>query len=186
MNRKLLTSVVLMSAVAVAGIFAQGFTNPDKWFAYDDKADRGNSKVMKASAFEKIDGRDVLSVTMTGEVTKKCAYGFIGMGVTPEPAELKALQTASGIKFKTSGDGRKYRVKVETTDIKDYDVYGFVFEAPKGAPVEITVPYAKMTQEGWGAKKKFNKANITKIQFQTIGQPIPTVEIKIVDIQTIP
>ena len=186
MNRKLIASVVLMMALTAAGVFAQGFTNPDKWFTYDDKADRGNSKVSKASAFEQIDGRDVLSVTMTGEVTKKCAYGFIGIGVTPEPAELKALQGASGIAFKAAGDGRKYRVKVETSDIKDYDVYGFVFEAPKGAPVEISVPYAKMTQEGWGAKKKFKKENITKIQFQTIGQPIPTVELKIVDIRTIP
>ncbi len=185
MNRKLAVTALLMTALTAASIFAQGFINPDKWFTYDDKNDRGTSKVSKASAFEQIDGRDVLSVTMTGEVTKKCAYGFIGIGVTPEPAELKALQGATGIKFKASGDGKKYRVKVETSDIRDYDVFGFIFEAPKGEPVELVIPYSKMTQEGWGAKKKFKRENITKIQFQTVGQPHATVELKVIDIQTI-
>lgn len=181
MKRSILTAALILAASSL--ISAQTFNDPNKWFTYDDKANNGNSTVSKASSMESVDGKEVLAIAVTGAVTTKYQYGFIGLGADPSPETLTFMKTAKGIRFQTVGDGKKYRVKISTSVITDYDDYGFVFTAPAGKAVTVTVPYTALTQEGWGAKKKFDPTKITKIQFQTVGQPIPAVSFKVIGLE---
>lgn len=177
---------ILMTALVLAVsslISAQTFNDPDKWFAFDDKANGGSSTITKATSMETVGGKETVAVAVTGSVTTKYQYGFIGFGADPSPETLAFMKTAKGIRFQTVGDGKKYRVKIGTSVITDFDDYGFVFTAPAGKPVTITVPYTSLTQEGWGAKKKFDPSKITKVQFQTVGQPIPSVSLKIIGLE---
>ncbi len=173
-------------AFAIAGaLSAQSFNNPDKWGAFDDKGDKGDSIVKKESSFEERAGKNVLKVRLTGKVTTKFKYGFVGVTAEGDPATVKALQTGKGIVFKTVGDGKKYKVRVETSDVKDYDFYCFVFTAPVGTETEVVVPFEKLAQEGWGAKKKFNAANASKVGFQTVGQPHDSIDVTIIDLKVL-
>lgn len=173
------TVVLCLLLAGSATVFAQSFS----FFPFDDKGNGGSSEIKMDSTMETIQGKEYPVSTITGKVTNKYQYGFIGVAVKPDPKMLELLKSAKGIKFKVIGDGQKYRVKVETSDITDFDHYGKEFATKKGEPVEITVPYSALVQEGWGAKKKFNLASILQLGFQTIGQPIPSVSLKIFDIQ---
>ncbi len=181
MKRIMLSAV--LSVAAMFALSAQSFNDPDKWFAFDDKANGGSSAITKATSMETVGGKEVVAVAVTGSVTTKYQYGFIGFGADPSPETLAFMKTAKGIRFQAVGDGKKYRVKIGTSVITDYDDYGFVFTAPAGKPVTVTVPYTSLTQEGWGAKKKFDPTKITKIQFQTVGQPIPSVSVKVIGLE---
>ena len=180
---KKLFALVAILFVSLTVLSAQSFNDSEKWNVYDDKNDRGSSTIAKSAKMVTIDGKELLAVTLTGTVTNKCPHGFAGVAVEGAPATMEALKTASGLTFMTNGDGKKYRVKVENSAIKDYDHYGFVFTAPKGAPVKIDVPFSKLTQEGWGAKKKFDTAKNVKLSFQTIGQPLATYELTVIDLK---
>jgi len=187
MNTMLKKSIVLLTVLLVSAgmLFAQSFSNSDKWSLFDDKGDNGSSKISRKSEIVNIDGNDVLSVTLTGTVTTKFQYGYAGATADGDPAVIEALKSASAITFKTKGDGKTYRVRVETSNVTDYDYFGFVFTAPKGKAVEVTVPYSKLKQEGWGAPKKFDAANAKKVSFQTVGQPIESFEFTIIDLKPV-
>jgi len=183
MKKKLLIAGMFCAVVALC-IFAQGVVNGFSWAVYDDTANGGSSVITMKSTTEKIDGKEVYAVTFTGKVTTKYQYGFAGAVANPDDATLAALKSGKGISFETAGDGKKYRVRIETADITDYDYFGKEFVASKNAQ-EIVVPYTALTQEGWGAKKKFDPSKIVKVSFQTIGQPISSFEFKIIDLKVV-
>lgn len=176
----ILTTVFLVSGSLVA----QTFNDVSQWKAFDDAAKGGTSKITKTESMETINGKEALAITITGAVTTKYQYGFIGVAADPSPETLTFMKTAKGITFKTVGDGRQYRVKIETSDIADFDMYGKTFTAPKDKAGTVTVPYSALAQEGWGAKKKFDPAKITKISFQTVGQPISSVSFTIIGLES--
>ena len=180
--KKLLT-IVAMALLVMGSLAAQTFNDDAQWASYDDSASGGSSKITKLAAMEKINGKEALGIAITGSVTTKYQYGFIGVAATPSPETLTFMKTAKGITFMAVGDGQKYRVKVVTSDITDFDTYGKEFTAPTGKAVTVTIPYSALAQEGWGAKKKFDPAKITQINFQTIGQPIASVSFKIIDLE---
>lgn len=180
-KRILFGSLLIAFCAGFAG--AQSFTDPTKWNAFTDAVNGGSSTINLTNASEKIDGQEYLVFSASGTVTTKFQYGLVGIAVTPDKATLEILMTSKGISFKTKGDGKKYRVKVETSDITDFDMYGYTFVAPTDNAKEFTIKFSDLTQEGWGAKKKFNPAKITQISFQTIGQPIPSFSIKLFDLK---
>jgi len=174
-KKSLLTFAVVLASAGI--LFAQSFNNSDKWSLFNDKADGGSSTIAKESEMVTIEGNEVLAVTLNGKVTTSFQYGYAGA--------ITALKEATGISFYTKGDGKKYRVRVETSDVKDYNYHGYVFTAPKGKMVKVTVPFKKLSQESWGAKKSFKSENASKVSFQTIGQPISSFEFTIADLKPV-
>jgi len=177
--------LVTVLLVSVAILFAQSFSNSEKWVTFNDKADGGSSTINKKAEMVTIDGKEVLAVTVNGTVTTAFQYGYAGITADGDAPTVAALKEATGITFYTKGDGKKYRVRVETSDVKDFNYHGFVFTAPKGKMVQVTVPFKKLTQETWGAQKKFNAANASKVSFQTMGQPLPSFELTIADLKPV-
>ncbi|MEJ2665204.1 MAG: CIA30 family protein [Spirochaetia bacterium] len=167
-------------------ISSEEFTNADKWFSYNDKANGGNSQIKLTTGNETIGGKSYFVVTATGKVTTTYEYGFVGFGYKPEGAEMDALKAAKGIKFKAIGDGKSYRFRGETTVISDSDYHGKVFSTKKGRVVEVSIPFISLRQEGWGtARGGFNANKLWQISFQTVGQPLSSVSLKLFDFQLI-
>ncbi len=176
----LFASMFLLTA---AFLFSADFSDPEGWFAYDDSAapNNGSSKIY----IESSKSGDVLAVTAKGNVTKKFQYGFAGFGINPNPAELANIKKAKGFKFKVKGDGRAYRVRANTSNIRDYNYFGKVFVTKPGQIVEVKVMYSELEQESWGTKVSFNKNKINQFTFQTTEQPIASFSLTIIGFELI-
>ncbi len=157
------------------------------WYSYDDLSNKGNSLVNpqsdKSTPFIMSVGGSPNSTKyhakMTGRVTTKYQYGFIGMGL-----DVK-YTNSTGISFWTKGDGKKYNVRIETSDITDFAYYQYEF-VTTNIWRNITIKYDEFSQpESFGDKKSFNSKNIVRISFQTIGQPLNSVELAIDDLSFI-
>jgi len=168
-------------------ISSEAFTVVDKWYSFDDISDGGSSKVAMTLGQETIGGKSYFVATMTGKVTMKFKYGFIGFGYKPEGEEMALLKAASGIKFKVLGDGKSYAVRGETTLVKDFCYHQKVFSTKNGHVVEVFIPYNSLRQQSWGkATGGFKKDKLWQISFQTVGQPHSSVSIKVFDFQIVP
>jgi hypothetical protein len=164
----------------------QDVTKEMDWYNYDDRPDRGSSECRFSLAEEKIDGRTLTVAVMSGRVTTQFKYGYAGMGAKPKVELLALLKSGKGIKFRVIGDGKTYRFKTETSDVKDYDYFGRTFETEPGKPLEITVLFDDLAQEGWGQKLVFDRSRIWQLSWQTVGQPHENILLKIYDIRIIP
>lgn len=184
MKKMLFIGITFLFAASSA-VFCQSFNKADQWVAYSDKDKGGTSVINTATTNETIDGKEYMVVSASGNVTTKYQYGFVGLSATPDAATLEFMKSAKGISFKTIGDGKKYRVCIETSDITDSDYYGKEFYASKGKAATVTLTYSSLSQEGWGAKKKFDASKIIKIHFQTIGQPIAAYSFKLFDLNAV-
>ncbi|MDO4505377.1 MAG: CIA30 family protein [Spirochaetales bacterium] len=100
--------VLIAAALMCSGLFAQAAGN---WVAYSDEEGNGGSSTAVAT----VNGD---SVNFSGTVTTKYQYGYAGIR-TDDAAFIEALKTSKGIKLTVKGDGKKYSVRVETTDRPD-------------------------------------------------------------------
>jgi len=70
-----------------------------------------------------------------------------------------------GIGFWFYGDGNKYRLDVNTTDVTNYDWWGYTFTPPAGVWSFFQIPFSLMSQQGWGAAVTFNLTHIKGVQW---------------------
>jgi hypothetical protein len=170
-------------------VFSQDFANNEIWFSYNDKNSGGSSEIQMSVGEETIGGSAYTVTSVTGKVTTQYQYGFIGFGYAAfsgDEATLAKLKTAKGIKFKVIGDGKSYRFRAETTVVKDSDYHGKIFSTEAGKVVEVYIPYSDLRQEGWGkAVGGFKKDKLWQISFQTVGQPHPSISLKVFDLQIV-
>ncbi len=118
---------------------------------------------------------------MSGEVTQQFQYGFIMANYEMDPDTLAKIVAGKKITFKALGDGEFYKLRLDTTDVKDFDTHVFAFKTKKGKVMEITAEFSRFKQEGWGKPVSFKKENIAALAFQTIGQPHKTIMLKVFD-----
>jgi hypothetical protein len=175
--------VVALSLALVGFASAQSLDKAELWSTYNDVANGGDSTMEVTAATESIDGADKFVISAKGVITDKFQYGFAGVVATPDEAALAALKAGKSISFKAIGDGKSYRIRLETNDRPDFNYNGKVFFTKKGKVQAYSFKYSDFAQEAWGAKVKFNPDNIVKLSFQTQGQPYPSVELKIFDLQ---
>jgi hypothetical protein len=153
---------------------------------YDDHASQnGTSTITKTEAEETIGGKKLTTYAFEGKVTTKYQYGFAGVILIPDDATKAALAAGKGVTFKVVGDGKRYRFAVETPGGAD-NHYGKEFLAAKNKETTVSIEYKSMSQElYWGEKKDFKASDIIQLKIQTIGQPIPSFNFKIYDIQVL-
>jgi hypothetical protein len=152
------------------------------WYCYDDIPAGGDSKAaLETSSLER--------AVLTGKVTDKYEYSFIGMGRYLSPDNVRAsfdLGKNKGIRFTCRGNGGVYRVKVVSTYTsfinKDSDnQFGYDFMAPAGGQ-KIEIPFASFSQQpGWGSRVEISGALkfIKEIQFMTTTRPVENVKLEI-------
>ena len=132
---------------------------------------------------------------LTGNVTTTYQYGFIGMGagILPPPAlptdpkPTFDLSSCGGVRFWAKGDGKSYSLKMKAADSVDtgYNDYKRNFTAPADWTA-FDFAMTTFTQEsGWGTTvdRSIVLANLTDLQFQTVGQPHTSIDLWVDDIE---
>jgi hypothetical protein len=158
------------------------------WYVYNDKGMGGDSKVSPSGQFKPSAGganNSKYSALMTGEVTTKSKSPFIGMGTNlNKEGTAVDISQYKGIEFCAKGDGQKYFLKLRSLANNDFDDYSFTFIAPADWKC-YRVPFADTKQSGFGKPVPLGTAlaQVTSLQWQTIGKPHKTVELAIDDIK---
>jgi hypothetical protein len=180
--KKTFVCIAVLLIAAAGSVFAQTFSI----FTYDDqKSQNGTSTITKTEAEETIGGKKVTTYAFEGKVTTKYQYGFVGVILEPDAATQKLLAAGKGVRFKVQGDGKRYRFAVETPGGAD-NHYGKEFATIKNKESTVTIEYSTLKQElYWGEPKTFKSAEIIQLKIQTVGQPIPSFNFKIYDIEII-
>lgn len=145
----------------------------DGWYSYTDA---GNSGASTVSFPTNTDGEwtatsDGYESSYSLSLNYRLDQGsyefepFIGWGVNiPAGTDFSQIE---GISYWYKGG--RHTVRVETSDISDYDVHGYSVSASPNAWKQVTISFADLMQEGWGAPTDFNKENITAVSFQIKG-----------------
>ncbi|HRU38461.1 MAG TPA: CIA30 family protein, partial [Candidatus Goldiibacteriota bacterium] len=177
------------------------------WYTYDDLNDGGSSYVVpwsaqrctlagipeqefKMSAVTDRPGSSY-AARMTGYVTTQNQYGFVGMGTGfLEPKSPVDLSGCTGIRFWEKGDGKQYRVKIQSNSPAHLlgaadNFYGYAFMSHTSW-FQQDILFSMLTQEPyWGTSvaKATSLAMATDLQFQTVGQPHTSIDLWIDDIE---
>jgi hypothetical protein len=158
------------------------------WYVFNDAGNGGTSQVVP-NPFQMtlLTGQGAQGSNgyagITGTVTTAFVFGFIGMGTALAPANGKVdLSQYQGVRFFVKGDGKTYSLKIQTSNITDYDYYQVIFSTT-GAWEEKILPFtdAIFKQGGFGTPVSFLQAeqSATGFQWQTVGQPFSSVELEI-------
>ena len=157
------------------------------WFAWDDSSGNGTSLAfLKTSELQHgpIPGAARWFVSpplaeLTGSVTDAISWSHVGMGYAfsqgKDPIDLSG---AYAVSFWAKGDGKSYRLKLESSSVKDNDFHGVVFRSSPDWQL-ITIPFAQISQEGWGQPVSWDPKDIHTISFVTAGRPLNSVYLAI-------
>ena len=160
------------------------------WYTYSDKDNGGDSQVSPSDDFKPSSGganNSSWAARMTGTVTTTYQYGFIGMGTNLGEGNNTAVDVSKyqGIEFCAKGDGKEYRVKLRSLAINDYNDYGYKFVAPSQWQC-YQVRFGEM-EPSWQTNTPVALntalAQVSSIQWQTVGQPHTSVELAVDDLK---
>jgi len=112
--------------------------------------------------------RDVLTIEVTfTRQTQAGGTGKWGNVLIDDESVLSKLRTASGIRFKALGDGKRWIVQLHTTEtIVDFCSYQADIKTQNNRVVDINLPFSSFKQPSWGKKAPFVKNNIMSITLQ--------------------
>lgn len=142
------------------------------WFTYDDQ-DNGGSSVISTpvneegypTAFgEGYESNYSFKVDYTLDKGDYAFDPYVAIGVAISEADFSEI---GGIHYCYKGG--IHTVRVETSDVTDYDVHGSKQLASTAAWKCVDVKFRDLIQEGWGEPVVFNKANINQISFHIKG-----------------
>jgi len=134
-----------------------------EWSAHSDQEGQGGSSEIYMEETE--DGRKHFSGYV--DLVPGEDWGNALAQAVPDDVTLKALTAANGITFMFRGDGRKYKVEVKTSDVKNYNYFQIIFDSKEYTEERIAISYSSLKQNDWGGGSEyvsvFNKNNITDI-----------------------
>lgn len=149
---------------------------PGGWYGYTDSSNGGNSTL----TFTGATGSEVVVQGEGFESTKslELSYAFdqgtyeyspyVGFGVSiGESATPYDLSGYVGISYTYRGGA--HVVRVETTEVTDYDVFG-VSVGKSSTWKTVTFPFKSFAQEGWGKKVAFDPSHALAISFGLRGE----------------
>lgn len=158
------------------------------WFSFDDSGSGHTSRVTsEASGCAEPEGR--LSerivpgcISINGKVVQ---FGWVGAarGLNPPGRTSVDVTPWRALTFFAQGDGRSYRVGLETDSVArlgSADWHEHVFTAtPEGR--RITIPFSALAQQGWDAAKlvPFQGGDVRAIVWTTAGDPHDSIALKV-------
>jgi len=145
------------------GVLAVG-----EWRAYDDTNDKGDSSAVLTTAKETIDGKEVTTYTIKGNVTSKFQYGYAGWAIDPDEATLERFKTAKAFSFTVLGDGKRYTIKFKTSDVRDYEYHEYSFNTEEGKAETFEIPMGFFMQPSWAKTPvRLKPENVVGVEWQT-------------------
>ena len=143
------------------------------WYVYNDAGSSAESTIETVTkdseghpAPTKSDNGSKFSFNVKYTL-KKGGYeydAYVGWGVAMPQGEDYSKYSAVQYRYK----GGSHCIHIEISDITDSDHYSSCPSTSKEWTT-VTVKFAEMKQEGWGAAKAFNAAHINKVSFQAKG-----------------
>jgi len=134
------------------------------WFALDDADDGGTSTIEMTEV--EVDG--MVAFHFAGEVTESFQWGYAGFGINPDEATMENLRNTETISFMIRGDGQRYSIQFQTSDVRDYGHFWVVFETVADEAIRVTVPMRNFMQPGWASPVgRLRQENVTGLQWQT-------------------
>lgn len=142
------------------------------WFTYDDQTN-GGASVIKTAVSEEgypvaapggYNSKYAFQVSYTLDKGKYPYDPYVALGVAISAEDFSKI---GGIHYCYMGG--KHTVRVETSDVTDYDVHGAQMPASTSAWKCVDVKFRDLSQEGWGTAVPFDKENINQISFHIKG-----------------
>jgi len=138
------------------------------WETFDDSGEGGSSSIIIT---QEAGGRINASGNLQNIPGLSFTWGYAGFTGFPNDSNLAAFKAADAFSFKTSGDGKKYRVQIQTSDVTDVQIqtftdgcyYQYEFEATETEQT-IVIPFNFLYQP-WGIQADFNRNNIEAVRF---------------------
>jgi hypothetical protein len=138
--------VALTFSCASSGGGGAGISGTWDWRVEADESSGGSSTItMTPETLEGLPG-----YSFTGEITHKYEYGYVDVKVTPDDATMDTLKKATAISFRFMGNGEKAKVKIPTSDVKDYAYFLYEFDTVDGQAQTLIVPIEHLMQPSWG------------------------------------
>jgi licheninase len=164
---------------------------PGGWYGYTDESGGGKSTltftgatgseaVMNGEGFE---SSKSLEVTYSFDQGTLSIQPYIGLGVSiGKAATPYDLSAYAGVTYTYKGGA--HSVRVETSEVTDYDV--FVFAVPATTAWKtVTVPFTSFAQEGWGKRVSFEPSHVTAISFSARGTTGQTVKLQLDNLKVV-
>jgi endoglucanase len=148
---------------------------PGAWYSYDDVPNGGGSSITYTGAVgggAAMNGPGYqstrsLEVGFTFEQGTLPYEPYVGWGVWFAD-QATPLDASAFVGIAYTYRGSAHRVRVESFEVTDYDFFGM--DVVDSADWQtIVVPFAQLSQSGWGTKVAFNAANLGNISFEARG-----------------
>jgi len=144
---------------------------PGSWYGYGDVDNGGLSTLTFAGAapgavamngpgFQSQKSLEVSYTFAKGTSTIDPYVGF-GVSIGSDAAPYDA-SSYTGVSY--TYQGAAHRLEVLVSDVKDYDHFGLNLPAST-AWKTVTIPFATMAQQGWGAKVTFDLGHVKSIGY---------------------
>jgi len=131
------------------------------WVVNKDKMSSSDITLDK----EQIDGQERYVLTID---VNAATNGWAG-AYTDNLNIIQNLRGANGVRFKALGDGKKWKVQFDTSDVKDNCFHGTIITTQKGKVTSHDISFSRLKQSDWGKQTKFNKDNIIGMKFERNG-----------------
>ncbi|NTV52503.1 MAG: hypothetical protein HGA76_05775 [Candidatus Firestonebacteria bacterium] len=158
------------------------------WYSFNDSGNGGTSRIFPSPFALTIQnglGANGSNgyLAVTGTVTTVYANGFIGFGtLLNQVGGTVDLNQFKGIRFSVKGDVKVYSIKIQSSNITDYNYFKIDFPTTTEW-TEKNLPFALFAQDPYfGTPNKSLTESLTyatAIQWQTKGQPWSSVQVQI-------
>jgi len=161
------------TAPASAQSNASKFIPPSAWKPAD--SDSPGTTKSNFTGREVIAGQEKDVLTMEVTFIKQDNDPFLMDGGTTrwgsfeikDESILSQVRTASGVRFKAMGDGKRWKLVFHTKEtMDDFCSYEAEIKTVNNRVVDIKIPYSSLKQPTWGKKAPFVKNNIMNISLQ--------------------
>ncbi len=141
------------------------------WYTYDDQGNGGASTIATEEGpngpIPSVGGYNSKYALKAKYTLDKGDYEYdpyVAIAVSIEPEDFSKI---GGFHYCYMGPA--HTIRIETSDIKDYDVHGVKATASKTAWKCLDIKFRDLIQEGWGKAVVFNKDNINQLSIQIKG-----------------
>jgi len=135
-----------------------------EWSAVTDARDGGSS----TNEMTEVEIGGAPAWHFAGEVTTQFLWGFAYMRLEPDEPTLAQLAKMEAISFMVLGDGRRYTIRLQTSNVADYGYFEFHFDTVAGVATRITVPMRHFMQPLWATPVgQLRQDLLTTVSWQT-------------------
>jgi endoglucanase len=164
---------------------------PGGWYSYTDNSNGGKSIltftgatgsaiVMNGAGYQ---SSRSLEVSYTFDQGTYVYAPYLGFGASIGPITSPYdLSKYAGISYTYLGGA--HRMRVETSEVTDYDVYGVDVPAATGWTT-VTLPFVYFAQQGWGKKVDFNLSHVLTLSFALTGSTGATGKLQIDNLKVV-